>query len=214
MNLKEAFRYQNKLNDIIMTVSNFLESQENIMKTTVEHLRKKANASAENEKVDSTRERKYTYEPNDMIDLLEALIMEKEILYSAIGTAKRGLNFDMDSQIDLNMKRQNASRLLRKMGNISSVELIDRGKGRDYTFNQEGNQTSYCYDLKTVSVIDFDRDKVKHLANRLITVADEASAKIDQILVNTQVEYHPFFGINESFEEVFEAFRIQSVAKA
>lgn len=205
MNLKEAFRYQNKLNDLIDTVEDYLGESSNVMKTTVEHLRKKANPAAENEIVDTTAEREYPYSINDMMKFLVEMVEEKELLYSHILEAKRNLDFDMDSQIDLNIKRQSLSRLFRNMGNIRSTETIQRAGGRDYTFNQEGNQTVYCYDLKVVSVIDFDRNRARKQANDLIKQADEASAKIDQIMVNTTVEYEPFFDVNDSFEEVFDS---------
>lgn len=205
MNLKEAFRYQNRMNEVIEIVYGYLECTENIMKTTVEHLRKKANPAAENETVDMSADRQYEYSVNDMMDFLEGMIKEKENLYTAILKAKRGLDFDMDSQIDLNMKRQRISRLFRQMSVVRPSEVLERGKGRDFTFNQEGNQVTYCYDLRTVSVIDFDRNKAKKMANKLICEADEASAEIDKIMVNTEVEYTPVFEVNDSFEDIFES---------
>jgi len=64
----------------------------------------------------------------------------------------------------------------------------------------------YYPDLKRVSVIDFDRKKVKNMANQLINKADEVSTKIDRIMVNTEVEYTPIFGVNDSFDEAVEAY--------
>lgn len=206
MNLKEAFRFQNKLNEVINTASCFLEHEDYVMKTTVEHLRKKVNADAEDETIDTTKDRPYAFGVNDLVEFLLSMLQEKEKLYTAIEKAKQGTDYDMDSQIDLNMKRQSASRILRKMSNIRSQETILRGRGSDYKFNAEGNQVQYYYDLKKVSVIDFDRKKVKHLANQLITKADEVSTKIDQIMVNTNVEYTPLFNVNDSFEEAVDTF--------
>ncbi|MDD3417111.1 MAG: hypothetical protein EOM34_08675 [Clostridia bacterium] len=206
MNLKEAFRFQNKITSVIDTAAGYLGQQENVMKITVEHLRKKANPDAENEVVELTDSRPFPFEVNQLVSFLVAMIDEKEKLYKAITAAKKNLDYDMDAQIDLNMRRQSTSRLFRDMSNIRSSEVIQRGRGMDYTFNAEKNQMQYYYDLKRVSVIDFDRKKVKNMANQLINKADEVSTKIDRIMVNTEVEYTPIFGVNDSFDEAVEAY--------
>lgn len=206
MNLKEAFRFQNKITSVIDTAAGYLGQQENVMKITVEHLRKKANPDAENEVVELTDSRPFPFEVNQLVSFLVAMIDEKEKLYKAITAAKKNLDYDMDAQIDLNMRRQSTSRLFRDMSNIRSSEVIQRGRGMDYTFNAEKNQMQYYYDLKRVSVIDFDRKKVKNMANQLINKADEVSTKIDRIMVNTEVEYTAIFGVNDSFDEAVEAY--------
>jgi len=137
MNLKEAFRFQNKITSVIDTAAGYLGQQENVMKITVEHLRKKANPDAENEVVELTDSRPFPFEVNQLVSFLVAMIDEKEKLYKAITAAKKNLDYDMDAQIDLNMRRQSTSRLFRDMSNIRSSEVIQRGRGMDYTFNAE-----------------------------------------------------------------------------
>lgn len=204
MNLKEMFRYQNKLSESMDTIQLYMNDMTHVMKTTVQHLRSKANSTVADETVDTTAEREYPYSINDMMDFLRDMLHEKEILYGYIVRAKRMLNFDIDSQVEMNIRRQGLGKLYRKMANIRPLEKIERGKGVDYIFNADGNQVAYRYDLKRVSVIDFDRKKAREMSGELSREADAMSIRMDQALINTEVDYQPFFDANDSIEEIFE----------
>ena len=54
MNLKEAFRFQNKLNAMLTEAENVLERDSNVMKVENTYLRKKVMPEAENETVVDT----------------------------------------------------------------------------------------------------------------------------------------------------------------
>ena len=82
--------------------------------------------------------------------------------------------------------------------------MIPNG-GIGYRFNNEGNQVSYRCDVKRVTTINFDRNKIRKMCADLSKKSDETSAALDAALVNTPVEYEAPFDVNETFAEAFEA---------
>ena len=63
MNLKEAFRYQNKLDTFFQSITTYLNYSNNIMVTKQEHLRSKSNPEALDETIDTTKEHTI-FDPN------------------------------------------------------------------------------------------------------------------------------------------------------
>lgn len=84
--------------------------------------------------------------------------------------------------------------------------MVLPGGGSGYRFNGEGNQVSYLCDAKRVTTINFDRNKVRGMATELGRRADEVSAKLDQGLVNTVVDYSLPFEMNDSFDTILSDF--------
>lgn len=204
MNLKEAFRYQNYLQGLIRQTLSYLGDTRITMKTTQEHLRKKANPNAENETVDMSTERPIEYDANTLVDFLEYLLDTKESLTNAIAKAKTSSPYDIDGSVANNKMRQQAAAVLSRMCGIRPVDRIKYGT--DYTFNAEGNQTQYNYEIKEVSVIDFNRTKVKAISKRLVAESDVVSTLLDRMLVETEVEYDPRFSVNDTYEDALEVF--------
>lgn len=204
MNLKEAFRYQNFLERTVEGLTAYLSSTSSVMKITQEHLRKRANAEAEDETIDTTSERRIQYPINTLVDFVVLLMAEKEKLCAAISKTKNGCGVDIDSAIAINKWKQSVSHTFAGMGNIKSQERITRGQS--YKFNAEGNQVSYAYDVKEVSVIDFDRNKVKSIAKKLIAEADTTSTGIDKIMVDAVVKYDPPYDVNDTLDDMLEVF--------
>lgn len=204
MYLKEAFRYQNYLGELFEQTYGFLTTSRNVMKTTQEHMRKKANPDAENETIDMSSERTTQYEPNRLVDFLVMLVTEREKLTDAISEAKRSCATNIDAEVANNRMRQRAAGLLQRLGNMRPTERIIKSSG--YKFNAEGNQVSYTYDVKEVSVIDFDRNKVKGMCRSLSAKSDDASTAIDRAMVELTVNYEPPFAVGESFEDAMDKF--------
>lgn len=204
MYLKEAFRYQNYLNELISATTNYLGSGQYTTKTVQEHLRKKANPDAENETIDLSAERALAYTANQMVDFLQHLIDEKQKLTKAISEAKKGCSIDIDAEVANNRIRQNVAATLSRMGNMKPSERMTRAYA--YKFNAEGNQVQYAYEVKEVTTIDFDRNKVKGISKKLIQCADEASTAIDKAMVELVVDYAPNYSVNDSFEDAIEQF--------
>jgi hypothetical protein len=90
------------------------------------------------------------------------------------------------------------------MGEIRcSEQLYPRG-GVGYKFNTDGNQVSYRCDLKKVTTINFDRNKIRSFTTFLSKKADQVSAELDKQMVNTEVSYNAPFDVNDSFAQVLQ----------
>ena len=208
MNLKEAFRFQNKLQSMMDEVQSILGSTANITKVQNTYLRKKVMPEAENETTIDAPATEYSEQITLVAEFLLHLLSEREKLSVAIFQAKAGLNLPagLDGEVSLNSKRQEVAGLFRRMAGLRSSEVLIPNGGTGYRFNNEGNQVSYRCDVKRVTTINFDRNKIRKMCGDLSKKSDEVSAALDSVLVNTQVEYTVPFDVNDTFAEAFEAF--------
>lgn len=143
----------------------------------------------------------------EMAEFLLFLLDEREKLSAAIHQAKVSLPLGagLDGEVSLNGKRQEIATLLRHMAGLRNGEVLISNGGVGYRFNNEGNQVSYRCDVKRVTTINFDRNKIRKMCADLSKKSDETSAALDAALVNTPVEYEAPFDVNETFAEAFEA---------
>ena len=202
MYLKESFRYQNFLSDLIQKTTSYLRDCDIIMTTKEEHMRKKANPEAEDETV--IVEKTVEYSANGLISFIMYLLTEKEKLTVAISKAKKSAEFDVDVAVANNSTRKLVAESLSLLAKKKSSEFLKNCVG--YKFNAEGNQVAYQYQTKVVSTIDFDRNKVKKLSKDLALKSDEISTAIDKAMVELEVDYEPEFNVNDSYEDVIETF--------
>lgn len=144
----------------------------------------------------------------ELAEFLMHLLTEREKLSAAIHKAKAGLELDagLDGEVSLNSKRQDITRLFRHMVSLRNGEVLIPNGGTGYRFNNEGNQVSYRCDVKRVTTINFDRNKIRKMLADLSKKSDETSAALDAALINTVVEYEVPFDVNETFAEAFEAY--------
>lgn len=206
MNLKEAFQAQNTIEDLFQTLSAYLSREENITVVKEKHFRSKAAEGQANEELDVTNYNSKIYDTNKAIKFLLFLIAEREKISAAIYAAKSAMSFDLDSAVDTNKKRHQAVDVLRNMRQYKSAGILKKNFGTGYVFNNEGNQTSYRYDVEIVKTIDFDRNKVRDLVQKLQEKADEVSNKIDSALINTEVNYTLPFDSHATLTEILEDF--------
>lgn len=206
MNLKEAFRYQNKLQSFLDEAQRMLDRDSNVTRVENTHLRHKVMAEAEDETVFAAPETEYYEKITDIARFLLYLLDEKGKLFAAIRKAKDALDIDMDSAVSLNTVRQSIACTFRRMNALRSSEQTIANGGIGYRFNAEGNQISYRCDVRRVTTINFDRRVIRAALGRLNQQADEASAKIDLCLVTSMVDYEPPFDVNASFAEAFETY--------
>ena len=208
MNLKEAFRFQNKLQSMMGEAESILGSTANITKVQNTYLRKKVMPEAENETTIDAPATEYSEQITLVAEFLLHLLSEREKLSVAIFQTKAGLNLPagLDGEVSLNSKRQEVAGLFRRMAGLRSSEVLISNGGTGYRFNNEGNQVSYRCDVKRVTTINFDRNKIRKMCGDLNKKADEVSAALDSVLVNTQVEYTVPFDVNDTFAEAFEEF--------
>jgi len=205
MNLKEAFRFQNKLQRLMDEGEGILNREKNVTKVETTYFRKKVMSEAEDETVLEVPETEYAEQITELVGFMVYLIDQKEQLSKAIRTAKSKLEIDMDSEVSLNSKRQELSRLLGRMSDLRGSEVVIPNGGTGYRFNTDGNQVSYRCDVKKVTTINYDRKKVRNYLAALNRRIDEVSVELDRCLINSTVEYEAPFDVNDSFTEIFEA---------
>ena len=204
MNLKEAFRYQNRIEWLMGEAKEVLGRERNVTKVENTTLRHKVNPDVEDETTVEEPETEYADQITEIAVFLMFLLDEREKLSRAIREAKKGMDMDFDGEVSLNAKRQNIAEVFRRMSEIRCSERLLPGMGVGYKFNAEGNQVSYRCDLKKVTTINFDRTKVRSYATGLSKKADQVSAELDKSMVNTDVAYEAPFDVNDTFAEVLQ----------
>ena len=212
MNLKEAFRYQNKLASFMEEAVSILDRDNNVTKVEDTFLRHKANPEAEDETVVQTPGTEYSEQITSIAEFAIFLLSEKEKLYAAIRKAKDALDIDMDSEVSLNASRQYIARTFKRLKDLRNSERILTNGGTGYRFNAEGNQVTYRCDVKTVTTINYDRNVIRKELTKLNKTSDEASAKLDLCLVTSVVDYEEPFDVNDSFVDAFEQFMAKAGA--
>ncbi len=206
MNLKEAFRYQNKLQQLMDEAQSILSRESNVTKITNTALRHKVNPEAEDETTVESPTTDFAEQITEVTIFLMYLLNVREQLSKAIRTAKQGMDIDFDGEVSLNAKRQELARTFKRMTEIRCSEVLYPNMGTGYKFNAEGNQVTYRCDLKKVTTINFDRNKVRTFANSLHKKADEVSAELDKCMVNTAVNFAAPFDINDTFAEILQQY--------
>lgn len=206
MNLKDAFRVQNKLQSVMSEAMDILEDHRNIVKVKTTHLRSKVMDDAQDVIVEENAPSEYAGHANEIAAFLMAMMEEREKLSQAIRNAKGKLTLDLDSEVGLNRQRQALARVFRGMTTLRNSEKIITDGGTGYRFNGEGNQVLYRCDAKQVVTIDFDRNKIRALASSLGQKSDALSMEMDKCLVNTEVDYVLPFDLNDSFDTILTDF--------
>ena len=204
MNLKEAFRYQNKIQNLMEEATLILSRERNVTKVENTYLRHKANPDAQDETTTEMPSTEYADQITELTALLMYLMEQRERLSYAIRKAKQSMDMDFDGEVSLNAKRQELAGVFRRMSQIRSTEKLYPGEGTGYKFNAEGNQVSYRCDLKKETTINFDRNKVRAFTNGLNKKSDRISAELDKYMVNTEVAYEAPFDVNDTFAEVLQ----------
>ena len=211
MNLKDAFRAQNKLQSLMDEAGEILQDRGNTLKVTTTHLRSKVMPEAQDAVTEDAPSSEYAEHINQVAAFLMTMLAEREKLSAAICNAKSKLPLDMDSETGLNRVRQTLADTFRRMAALRNSEVVIANGGSGYRFNGEGNQVSYRCDARRVTTINFDRNKVRGMAAELGRKADEVSAKLDQCLVNTTVDYTLPCEMNDSFDVILSDFIQQRV---
>ena len=122
MNLKEAFRYQNKLQSFLDEAQGILSSDANITKVKNTYLRHKVMAEAPDETVMIAPETEYYEQITDIARFMLYLLEQKAVLFAAVRKAKDALPLDMDSEVSLNVTRQSIARTFKHMNDLRGSE--------------------------------------------------------------------------------------------
>ena len=203
MNLKEAFRFQNKLQSLMDEAERILADDRNITQVKVTALYKKAMPEQENETTVEPAPSEYADHIDAVAAFLLHLLGEREKLSRAIRAAKERQEMDMDSEVSLNSTRQSLASFFRHMVDLRNSEKLLPGGATGYRFNAEGNQVPFRCDAKRVVTIHYDRNRVRSYLKQLTEKSDRVSAQLDRCLINSQVDYDAPFDVNDSFAAVF-----------
>lgn len=206
MNLKEAFRCQNKLQSLMYDAEEILRNRANITKVTSTNLRHKVMPEMTDETVVEIPESEYSGRITDVALFLVFLLEEKTALAAAIRKSKDQLDIDMDSETGLNSARQRIAGIFRAMNSLRASEQTIANGGTGYRFNADGNQVTYRCDVRRVTSINFDRNVIRAELGKLDRAADEMSAKLDLCTVTAAVDYAPPFDVNADFADAFETY--------
>lgn len=66
---------------------------------------------------------------------------ERDAIGIAIGKAKVTMDFNLDAAVDANKSRRTLLTTLQRMAGRKSTHEIQKGEGKGYVFNKDGNQT-------------------------------------------------------------------------
>ena len=206
MTLKEAFHYQNFLDSLCRSACYSISDKEHALRVEEHHLKNRANPDAQDET--KTVEAKPFYPNDTVIKFLNWVIEERRTLSHAIGNAKENAKFghgiDIDAELETNRFRQRAANSIKSM--LANRPSVSVKRGQDYKFSNEGIQSPYYYDVEVSYTENFDRNKSRSTMASIFASASEMSTKIEQIMVNTYVDYEPTYDVNDSFEDVMERF--------
>ena len=200
MNLKESYRYANYLDSLLRRAYTYLGNTGFVTTTVEEHLRSKSNPDVDDETIEVQKPYDVEFTPNQVIDFVVKVLDEKEKLSEAIAEAKSTTEINIDNAISMNKKKQGFVSVLNGIADIKPTEKKTTGKA--YKFDINGEQKPYTYNVTETITIDFNREDVKGLIKKYNKECDEISTKLDEIEINTQVDFVPAFDVNSKFEEL------------
>ena len=195
MNLKEAYRYANFLNELLERSYALLEDTNVVTTVEQRHLRSRAVKETEDETV--MGEKPFCAKVTMMlVDFVVEALVEKEALMKAIADAKAGTELNIDNAIAMNKKKQQFIRVLKTMADRKAGTRNTTGRG--YRFNVNNAQVSYTYDIEEVTTLDYDRVDIRNLIKKYRRATDEISSKLDNIEILTEVNFAPKWDVNDS----------------
>jgi hypothetical protein len=204
MILKEAFRYMNYLDELMNSAFSYIQTPSFMTKTNQLCKNKRDKDGNEHEEKNILpKSIEVSFQPQDVIDIIDIILDEKEKLSNAIWTAKGTAPFDIDKMVAINSQKRKAINEFTRLAKMNKSTLRQSEK-RGYIINANGEQTPYFYDVEEITTIDFDRTKVKQAISRLTKEADKNSHDIDLCLLTTEVDYEQKWDITMTLVDILE----------
>lgn len=122
MILKEAYRYQNFLTNLISNAQTYLGSGSFVMTTTQRHMKSKANPEATDDDLEVPKSYNVDFTPIQLVDFLMDTIQEKQKLSDAIAEAKKNTEIDLDSSYAMNKTKQSLAKVFKTMAGRKATE--------------------------------------------------------------------------------------------
>lgn len=202
MNLKEAYRYANFLNELLEQSYALLQDTDVVTTVEQRHLRSRAVKETEDETIMSEKPFYAKFTPMMLVDFAVEALAEKEALMKAIADAKAGTALNIDNAVAMNKKKQQFIRVLKTMAERKAGTRNTTGRG--YRFNVNNEQVSYVYDIEEITTIDYDRVDIRNLIKKYRRETDEISAKLDSIEILTEVNFAPKWDVNDSLGGILD----------
>jgi hypothetical protein len=221
LNLKEAYRYGNFLEGLLVEMQLEFLQEDYMFSVTEKHFKSKACPNTEDEIIEASQDVKYNikgFNLHGISNLLMDIIDEKLRLSLAIEEGKKSIKIDWREK-DQNLSLDTAleyNKKLRTLANSYLERLIDnkstecKGTGIDYSFNQEGNQMPYKYNIEIVKTINYDRNNVRTLSKKILKKTDQISILIDEAMLKEAVDFTPEFDLHDSIEEIIQKYGTSS----
>lgn len=202
MNLKEAYRYANFLNELLERSYALLEDTNVVTMVEQRHLRSRVVKETEDETVMGEKPFYAEFTPMVLVDFAVEALAEKEALMKAIADAKAGTALNIDNAVAMNKKKQQFVRVLKTMADRKVGTRNTTGRG--YRFNVNNEQVPYVYDIEEITTIDYDRVDIRNLIKKYRRETDEISAKLDSIEILTEVDFAPRWDVNDSLGGILD----------
>lgn len=202
MNLKEAYRYANFLNELLERSYALLEDTNVVTTVEQRHLRSRAVKEAEDETVMGEKLFCAKFTPMMLVDFAVEALAEKEELIKAIADAKAGTELNIDNAVAMNKKKQQFIRVLKTMSDRKVGTRNTTGRG--YRFNVNNEQVPYVYDIEEITTINYDRVDIRNLIKKYRMETDEISAKLDSIEILKEVDFTPKWDVNDSLGGILD----------
>jgi len=205
MDFNDACRYQNFLHDLLDEIQLHLAEDAFVTTTVKTHHKSDANKAASDE-IETAKnplaDLKIT--PDQIVDFGLAVIEERENLAKAIARAKAQADMQIDAACMANKDKRVFASFLDRIAGMRTQE--SEGSGTAYMMNEiDGKQTPYVYKITTVKKINFDRNKIKGIANRFKREMKETSKEIEKYNLNIQVNFDPRWSEEDSLEDILTA---------
>lgn len=210
--LKEAFHAQNVFDKWLTTMEVTFSRKDYFTKTVEKHFKSRAYPEAEDEIVEEpnelgtlfTKEEGTGLSSFEMLYFAEIILAYKETLSNAISTAKKNLPIDIDVAINMANRKRKLGEVLAGLNSLKTTETKTEGIG--YKMDNEGKQTTYRYPIEKVKSIYFDRNKFRSEQRKLMKEASDISAKVDYLMVTTEVPFECPFDFEGSINDAVEAY--------
>lgn len=202
MNLKEAFRYQKFLTNMIDAAVCRLANDDYLVNTTKVHNLSELGDGRENQTEEI--EPVYDVPAETVIEFISRITREKEHLSEEIATTKRGATDDIDVLREVNITIRSACRGLEYAARAKTVKK--KMQEMTYRFDANGVQQPCRYSVDVTKEPAVDVDNVRTELSRLRAEADKNSEAIDLAMVTTKVAYVPIFDVNDSYDNVIADF--------
>lgn len=204
MTLKDAYRYLNFLSKIFRASSMALR-EDCLFPRTETHFKKSANPDAEDEIVEECGSPMYTCDNDTFLKFMIKIVEEQVAITKAIEYTKLHTYHHVPDELIMCNRLRRA--LTSELGKISQIRpKVSKSIGTDYRLNVEGNQVPYSYKVETVSHAGFDVDYIKSVVKKYNAEADADSESVDRLMLDIDVDFDPFFDINDYFGDCVERF--------